>query len=148
MRVLVIGSGGREHALVWALKRTSKRPLELFCAPGNAGIAELAQCVPIAATDVNAIADLAEHERIDLTMVGPESALAEGVVDEFQRRGLRIVGPTSEAARLETSKAFAKNFMQRHGVPTARFRVTSSVAKAQDVLRSGEFGDERTPVVV
>ncbi|HXT62127.1 MAG TPA: phosphoribosylamine--glycine ligase [Pyrinomonadaceae bacterium] len=148
MRVLVIGSGGREHALVWALKRTSARPLQLFCAPGNAGLAEIAQCVAIAVTDVNALADFAERERINLTMVGPESSLAEGIVDEFQRRGLRIVGPSMDAARLETSKAFAKDFMERHSIPTARFRVASSVAEAQDVLSSGEFGDERTPLVV
>src|SRR6185437_12228892 len=148
MRVLVIGSGGREHALVWALKRTSARPLQLFCAPGNAGLAEIAQCVAIAVTDLNALADFAERERINLTMVGPESSLAEGIVDEFQRRGLRIVGPSMDAARLETSKAFAKDFMERHSIPTARFRVASSVAEAQDVLSSGEFGDERTPLVV
>jgi phosphoribosylamine--glycine ligase len=148
MKVLVIGSGGREHALVWALKRTSSRPLELFCAPGNAGIAQGAQCVPIAATDVHGLADFSEREGIDLTMVGPEAALAEGVVDEFERRGLRIVGPNRHAAQLETSKAFAKDFMQRHGIPTARFRVARSVVEALEILNSGEFGDERTPVVV
>jgi len=81
MRVLVIGSGGREHALVWALKQTSQRLLELFCAPGNAGIAEIAECVPIRATDVMALADFAQQQRLDLTMVGPEAALAEGIVD-------------------------------------------------------------------
>jgi len=148
MKVLVIGSGGREHALVWALKRTSSRPVELFCAPGNAGIAEIAECVPIAASDVNALADFAERAQINLTMVGPEAALAEGVVDEFERRGLRIVGPNREAAQLETSKAFAKDFMRRHGIPTAGFRVENTVAEALEILRSGSFGDERTPVVV
>src|ERR1044072_5450586 len=102
MKVLVVGSGGREHALVWALTKTSGRALELFCAPGNAGIAGSAQCVQLPATDVKALADLAAREGIDLTMVGPEASLAAGIVEEFQARGLRIVGPTVNAARLET----------------------------------------------
>jgi phosphoribosylamine--glycine ligase len=148
MRVLVIGSGGREHAVVWALKVTSQRSLELFCAPGNAGIAELAECVPISATDVGTLADFVAQNRIDLTMVGPEASLAEGIVDEFERRGLRIVGPTQNAARLETSKAFAKDFMQRHRVPTARYRVASSIDEALECLNNGEFGEESSPVVV
>lgn len=144
----MIGSGGREHALVWALKQTSQRPLELFCAPGNAGIAEIAECVAISATDSAALSDFAQRVQIDLTMVGPEAALAEGVVDKFERRALRIVGPTQNAARLETSKAFAKDFMDRHGIPTARYRVASSVDEALECLRSGAFGSERSPVVV
>jgi phosphoribosylamine---glycine ligase len=148
MRILVIGSGGREHALVWALKKTSSRPVEIFCAPGNAGIAEVAQCVPVGATDVRALADIAQREQIDLTMVGPEASLAEGVVDEFERRGLRILGPSREAAQLETSKVFAKDFMQRHGIPTARYRVADSVDAAMAILRSGEFGAETSPVVL
>jgi phosphoribosylamine---glycine ligase len=148
MRVLVIGSGGREHALVWALKQTSQQPLELFCAPGNAGIAEIAECVAISATDVAALADFAQRKQIDLTMVGPEAALAEGMVDEFERRGLRIVGPTKNAARLETSKAFAKDFLRRHEIPTARYCVASSVEDAIEQLRSGKFGEETSPVVV
>src|SRR5574341_1266324 len=148
MRILIVGSGGREHAITWALQKTAARPLELFCAPGNAGIAEVAQCLPIAGTDVKALADFAERARINLTMVGPEAALAEGIVDQFARRDLRIVGPGTEAARLETSKAFAKDFMQRHGIPTARHRVASSVDEAINCLRSGEFGDAGSPVVV
>ena len=148
MRVLVIGSGGREHALVWALRQTSRRPLELFCAPGNAGIAQIAECVAIPATDVATLADFAQREHIDLTMVGPEAALAEGIVDEFEQRRLRIVGPTQNAARLETSKAFAKDFMQRHRIPTARYRVAATVDEALEYLKAGEFGDETSPVVV
>lgn len=148
MRILVVGSGGREHAIVWALNKTATRTIELFCAPGNAGIAQIAQCVSIPATDVNALADFAQREGIDLTMVGPEAALAEGIVDEFERRRLRIVGPAKAAAQLETSKAFAKDFMQRHGIPTARYRVATSVDEAVACLRSGEFGDEHSPVVV
>ncbi len=148
MRILVVGSGGREHALVWALKKTSSQPAEVFCAPGNAGIAALAQCVAIGATDVGALTDFAHREQIELTMVGPEASLAEGVVDEFERRGLRIVGPSKQAAQLETSKVFAKDFMQRHGIPTARYRVADSVDGAIKILRSGEFGDESSPIVV
>ena len=148
MRILVVGSGGREHALVWALKKTSSQPMEFFCAPGNAGIAEIAQCVPIGVTDVGALVDVAQREQIDLTMVGPEASLAEGVVDEFQRRGLRIVGPSRKASQLETSKVFAKDFMQRHGIPTARYRVADSVDGAIKILRSGEFGNANSPVVV
>ncbi len=144
----MIGSGGREHALVWALKQTSQRPLELFCAPGNAGIAEIAESVAIPATDVAALADFAQREQVDLAMVGPEAALAEGIVDEFERRGLRIVGPTKNAARLETSKAFAKTFMHRHGIPTASYCVASSVNEALEYLRSDAFGDEKSAVVV
>src|SRR5688572_20479076 len=148
MRILVVGSGGREHALVWDLKNTSSRPMEIFCAPGNAGIAETAQCVPIGATDVGALADFAQREQVDLTMIGPEASLAEGVVDEFERRGLRIVGPNRKAAQLETSKVFAKDFMQRNGIPTARYRVADSVDEAIKILRSGELGNESSPVVV
>lgn len=148
MRILVVGSGGREHALVWALKRTSSRQVEIFCAPGNAGIAKAAQCVAIAATDVAALADFAEREQIDLTMVGPEASLAEGIVDEFESRGLGIVGPSREAARLETSKAFAKDFMRRHGIPTSRYAVCTSIGEALTILGTGEFGDADSPVVV
>lgn len=148
MRILVVGSGGREHALVWTLKRTSLRPVEIFCAPGNAGIAQAAECVAIGATDVAALADFAERRKIDLTMVGPEASLAAGIVDEFESRGLRIVGPSRVAAQLETSKAFAKDFMQRHGIPTARHRVAASVDEAIAILRTGEFGSADSTVVV
>ncbi|HKP35321.1 MAG TPA: phosphoribosylamine--glycine ligase [Pyrinomonadaceae bacterium] len=148
MKILVIGSGGREHALVWALKQNSARPIELFCAPGNAGIAELAECLSISVTDTKALIDFCERERIDLTMVGPEVPLAAGIVDDFEARGLRIVGPGREAARLEASKAFAKDFMGRHRIPTARFRIASSSDEAMSILASGEFGDENSPVVI
>ncbi len=148
MKILVVGSGGREHAILWALQRTSARPLELLCAPGNAGIAEIARCVPIAATDVTALASLAEDERVDLTVVGGEAPLARGIVDEFTTRGLRIVGPAASAARLEASKVFAKEFMARHRVPTARFRVADSAEEAIAILRRGEFGGPEAPVVI
>ncbi len=148
MKILVVGSGGREHALVWALRKTTSRAVELFCAPGNAGIAASAQCLPLSATDVAGLADFAERERIDLTMVGPEAALAIGIVDEFERRGLRIVGPRMKAAQLETSKAFAKDFMRRHSIPTAHYRIASSTEEAISIIRGGEFGAENSSVVI
>ena len=147
MNALVIGSGGREHALCRALKRDA-RGARLFCVPGNAGIAEEAECVPLSATDVPALADFAERERVELTIVGGEAPLAAGLADEFARRGLLVAGPKREAARLESSKAFAKDFMLRHNVPTARHRVASSAVEARDILRSGEFGPADSPVVV
>jgi len=148
MRILTIGSGGREHALVWSLRQTSSRPLKLFCAPGNAGVAEDAECLPVAATDLSALVQLVEEKKIDLTVVGPEAPLALGIVDEFNRRGLRIVGPESQAARLESSKAFAKDFMLRHRIPTARHRTAESFDEASEILESGEFGSRNAPVVV
>ncbi|PYS83332.1 MAG: phosphoribosylamine--glycine ligase [Acidobacteria bacterium] len=150
MRVLVIGSGGREHALCRALRRGAQKGthLRLFCAPGNAGIGEEAECVPLSATDVAALADFAERERVGLTIVGGEAPLAAGLADEFARRGLPVAGPRREAARLESSKVFAKDFMLRHKVPTARYRVAASVEEARDILRGGEFGDAGSPVVV
>jgi phosphoribosylamine---glycine ligase len=120
MNVLIVGSGGREHALAWKLSR-SKRLTRLFCAPGNPGIATLAECVPLPAGDVRALLDWAVDRRIDLTVVGPEQPLASGIADLFADKDLAIFGPSRAAARLEWSKAFAKAFMQRHGIPTARF---------------------------
>lgn len=149
MNVLVIGSGGREHALCRTLRLNASGPRpRVLCAPGNAGIAEDAECVEIGATDVAALADFAERERIHLTIPGGEASLAAGLADEFKRRGLTVAGPTREAAQLESSKAFAKDFMLRHGVPTARHRVASSSAEALEVLRGGEFGGVDSPVVV
>jgi phosphoribosylamine--glycine ligase len=149
MRLLVIGSGGREHALCWALRRAARGSrLRLYCAPGNGGIGEEAERVPVGATDVSALADFAERERVELTVVGGEAPLAAGLADEFARRGLLVAGPTRDAARLESSKAFAKDFMLRHKVPTACHRVATSADEAREILRSGEFGAEDAPVVV
>ena len=148
MRILVIGAGGREHALIWALRRNATQPLELFCAPGNAGIAEIAECIPIGANDTSALMSFSEQTRIDLNLVGPEAPLAAGVVDEFDTRGLRIVGPGREAARLESSKAFAKDFMRRHSIPTARYRIASSADEAIGIVQSSEFGGQAAPVVI
>ncbi|HEV7902849.1 MAG TPA: phosphoribosylamine--glycine ligase [Pyrinomonadaceae bacterium] len=148
MKILVIGSGGREHALCQTLRRTSKQPLELYCAPGGDAISEIARPVPISATDVTALAAFAEAQRIELTIVGGETPLAAGLADEFERRGLLVAGPRAEAAQLESSKAFAKEFMARHRIPTARFRVAASAEAAREILLGGEFGAEDAPVVV
>ncbi len=121
MRVLVIGSGGREHALVWKLAQSSK-VTKLYCSPGNPGIAELAECLPMNATAIDGLLSFAKSERIDLTVVGPEQPLAEGIVDAFESNGLKIFGPTKRAAELEWSKVFAKEFMHRHNIPTASYR--------------------------
>ena len=130
MNILVIGSGGREHALAWKL-RQSARVKRLLCAPGNAGIAAVADLVPIAADDVAALARFARDERIDLTVVGPELPLTMGIVDEFQRHGLRVFGPTREAAQLEGSKAFTKELLRRHGIPTGYFSVFADPDEAR-----------------
>jgi len=129
MKVLVIGSGGREHALAWKLK-SSPKVRAVFVAPGNGGTAADPGIQNVAITDFHALADFVEAEKIALTVVGPEAALASGVVDVFRARGLRIFGPTQAAAQLESSKAFAKAFMQRHQIPTAAFATFSDAAAA------------------
>lgn len=134
MRILLIGSGGREHALAWKL-RQSPHCTELFCAPGNPGMANLGTCVPIKADDFQGLLAFAESKRIDLTVVGPEGPLADGIVDLFQQEGLPVFGPTKAAARLESSKAFAKMVMQEAGVPTGRAvecRTAQAAIKALD----------------
>jgi phosphoribosylamine--glycine ligase len=148
MRILVIGSGGREHALVWALRNNTNRRLEIFCAPGNAGIAQIAGCVSIDPNDIEGLAKFSGGSGIDLNVVGPEAPLAAGIVDEFAERELPIVGPRKDAARLESSKAFAKDFMRRHAIPTARYRIARSAEEAFGILHSGEFGGESDPVVI
>jgi phosphoribosylamine---glycine ligase len=129
MKVLVIGSGAREHALAWKLAQSTKVQ-RVFVAPGNGGTAGEAELQNVPITDLVALADFAAHEKIGLTVVGPEAPLASGVVDLFRSCGLRIFGPTRAAAQLESSKAFAKNFMQRHGIPTARYAVFDDAAPA------------------
>src|SRR5687768_6941167 len=116
MKILVIGSGGREHALCHAFV-SSSRVSKLYCAPGNAGISSIAECLPIKPENIDELAEFAERESIDLTFVGGEAPLALGITDEFENRGLRIIGASKAAARLEASKAFAKDFMSRHGIP-------------------------------
>jgi len=147
-KVLIIGSGGREHAIVWALQQTGTSPTQIFCIPGNAGIAQIAQVVDVSVEDHRALAAFVALENIDLTFVGPEAPLAAGIVDHFNERGLRIVGPTAAAARLEGSKIFAKDFMARHRIPTAAYRVAESPEQALAQLRGGEFGSAQSPVVI
>jgi phosphoribosylamine--glycine ligase len=125
MKILVIGSGGREHALAWKL-RQSPRVSQVYCAPGNAGIAAEGECLPVDVKSVESLLALAAQIKPDLTVVGPELPLQLGVVDEFTRRGYRIFGPTQSAARLESSKSFAKEFMQRHHIPTAHYAICDS----------------------
>ena len=141
--MLVVGGGGREHALAWKLAREAG--VEVLCAPGNTGIATVARTVPIKADEVERLAELAERESVQLTVVGPELPLDAGIVDVFTARGLRIFGPSRAAAQLECSKVFAKEFMSRHGIPTARYRVCESADAARSVVRSGELG---SPLVV
>jgi phosphoribosylamine--glycine ligase len=133
MKVLVIGGGGREHAIVWALRK-SARVTEVVCAPGNAGIAQSARIVPVNTGDLAATLRVVEAERPALTVVGPELPLSLGLVDELHRRGLRVFGPTQAATRLESSKSFAKEFMQRHAIPTAAYAVCRSLEEVRREL--------------
>ncbi|MGE5081363.1 MAG: phosphoribosylamine--glycine ligase [Acidobacteriota bacterium] len=142
MKVLVLGGGGREHALVWKL-RQSPRITQLVCAPGNGGIADDAEVAPADLKSLDSIVSLANRLQPDLTVVGPELPLTLGVVDEFTRRGWPIFGPTQSASRLELSKSFAKEFLQRHHIPTAHFAICDSVDQVRSAL--GHF---HTPVVV
>jgi phosphoribosylamine---glycine ligase len=133
MKVLVIGAGGREHAVIWALHK-SPRVTEIVCAPGNGGITSIAHCVPVIQKDLNDLLRVVSEESPALTIVGPELPLSLGFVDEMRRRGLAVFGPTQAAAMLETSKAFAKRFMQRHNIPTANYAVCASQQEALEAL--------------
>lgn len=138
MKVLVIGGGGREHAIVEALSR-SERVSKIFCAPGNAGIAALAQCVPVKDTDVDGLLNFARENAVDLTVVGPEAALSAGVADAFRAAGLRIFGHSKAATRIESSKEFAKQLMQKYGVPTAAYRSFSDYSEALEYVSRRPF---------
>jgi phosphoribosylamine--glycine ligase len=142
MKVLVLGSGGREHALVWKL-RQSPRITQLYCAPGNGGIADDAECLPADLKSLDSIVGLATRLQPDLTVVGPEMPLTLGVVDEFERRGWPVFGPTQAAAQLESSKSFAKEFLQRHHIPTAPFAICDSIDQVRSALPHFH-----TPIVV
>ncbi len=133
MKVLILGSGGREHALAWAVAG-SKRVTEVVCAPGNGGIAQVARCVPVNLKDLESMLRLAETERPDLTIVGPELPLSLGIVDALQQRGFRVFGPTRQAAMLETSKSFAKRFLQRHNIPTGNYAVCTNAAELEKAV--------------
>jgi len=138
MKILIVGSGGREHALAWKISQ-STHVKKIYCAPGNAGTGNIAENVSINATDIKGMADFAVRKKIDLTVVGPELPLTLGIVDEFEKRGLKIFGPSKNAAQIEGSKVFAKQFMERHKIPTARFKITKSPEQAKKTLNSGEF---------
>ena len=142
MKILVIGKGGREHALVWKI---SKSPLvtKIYSAPGNGGIADIAECVNIDDGDVKALLDFAIEKSIDLTVVGPEAPLADGIADEFNKAGLKVFGPVKKGALLEGSKVYSKNFMKKYGIPTGDFMVFSDYNDA--VKNVGAFG---YPVVI
>ena len=142
MKVLVIGGGGREHALVWKL-RQSARVAKIYCAPGNAGIAEEAECVAVDVKSLDSMVELANRIQPDLTVVGPELPLMLGIVDEFSRRGWRTFGPTRAAAQLETSKSFAKEFLLRHHIPTAHYSICRSPEEVREALPHFH-----TPIVV
>jgi len=142
MKVLVVGGGGREHALCWKIAQ-SPRVDTLYCAPGNPGIAELAECVHIAADEIDALLDFARAESIDLTVVGPEVPLTMGIVDRFQEAGLEIFGPSRAAARIEGSKGFSKDLMARHNIPTAAYRSFNEHAEAVAYIR-----EQGAPIVV
>jgi phosphoribosylamine--glycine ligase len=139
VKVLVVGNGGREHALAWKI-RQSPLVTEVFCAPGNAGIAELADCVPIDTSNIVEVADFAQTIKADLTVVGPELPMVLGIADEFNRRGLSIFCPSRAAAELEGSKAFAREFMQRHNVPSPGYRICTTVDEALAVVKEAPFG--------
>lgn len=142
MKVLVVGNGGREHAILW---KVSQSPLVkgLYCAKGNGGTAKIAQNVSIEPTNVKALADFAQSEGIDFTIVGPEAPLVAGLVDEFESRGLKVFGPSQRASMLEGSKAFAKEFMQKYGIPTAEFHTFEDPQRAKNFIK--DFG---VPVVI
>ena len=144
MKVLIVGSGGREHTLAWKIHQS---PLlsALYCAPGNPGTARLGRNLPVSASDLDGLLEVARGEQIDVTIIGPEAPLVDGLVDRFQAEGRKIAGPSRQAARLEGSKVFAKDFMQRHGIPTARYRTCGEAGEAARGLERGEY---EFPVVV
>ncbi|MFQ5586531.1 MAG: phosphoribosylamine--glycine ligase, partial [Thermodesulfobacteriota bacterium] len=141
MKILVVGSGGREHALVWKLAQ-SRRVKGVFCAPGNPGIGEIAECVDIAVDDIKGLKEFALKNKIGLTVVGPELPLTLGIADAFEKAGLRVFGPSKAAARIEGSKSFAKRLMKKHGIPTASYRTFTDAEKAK------EYAEKHHPPLV
>jgi len=142
MKILVIGAGGREHAIVWKLSQ-SKVVDKIYCIPGNAGISEIAECLEIESKDISALLDFVKYDWIDLTVVGPEDPLAKGIVDVFQKEGRRIIGPNQAGAQIESSKVFAKDFMKRHKIPTAEYKIFTSYTHAEEYIRL-----KGTPIVI
>ena len=142
MKVLVIGGGGREHAIVWKLSQ-SKAVDKIYCCPGNAGISRFAECINVKQDDFSALLDLVKYEWIDLTIVGPEDPLSKGIVDLFEKEGRKILGPTKAAAQLESSKVFSKDLMKSYGIPTAEYRVFTSYLHAEEYIKF-----KGTPIVI
>jgi phosphoribosylamine--glycine ligase len=142
MKVLIIGGGGREHALAWKLSG-SRHVDKIYCSPGNAGISEIAECIDVGISNFDGLLDFVKYEWIDLTVVGPEEPLSKGIVNAFEKEGRRIIGPTREAAQLESSKVFAKDFMKRYGIPTAEYQAFTSHLHAEDYIRM-----KGTPIVI
>ncbi len=141
MKILIVGGGGREHALTWKLAR--EKGVTVYCAPGNGGTADVATNVPISAEDIGALRDLAVKEKIDLTVVGPEAALVSGITDLFKKEGLTVFGPSKAAARIEGSKSFSKNLMKKYDIPTGEFaEFTDPEAARKYIEHSG------APIVV
>ena len=138
MKVLIVGSGGREHAIAWAVARSPKVD-KIYCAPGNAGISEYAECVSIGAMEFDRLAEFAEEKGIDLTIIGMDDPLVGGIVDVFESKGLRVFGPRKNAAILEGSKAFSKELMQKYGIPTAGYKTVHSAEEAREALKTTSF---------
>ena len=135
MKILVVGSGGREHTLVWKIAQ-SPEVKKIYCAPGNAGISELAKCVSIDATDINGLLKFADSKHIDLTVVGPEVPLSLGIVDQFKNKGLKIFGPSQKAAEIESSKIFSKYLMEKYKIPTAKYESFDVYDRAVEYVNS------------
>ena len=142
MKVLVVGSGGREHAIIWKLKQSPKAD-KIYCAPGNAGIAQDAQCVPIGAMEIDKLVQFAKDENIDFTIIGMDDPLVAGVVDAFEAEGLRVFGPRKNAAIIEGSKAFSKDLMKKYGIPTAKYETFDNYEEAKKYVLS-----QSVPIVV
>lgn len=142
MKVLIIGSGGREHTLVWKISQSPKVS-QIYCAPGNAGISQLAQCIDINADNIEELVNFAKKEKIDLTVVGPELPLSKGIVNEFNRWGLKIFGPSQEAAEIESSKVFSKYLMKKYNIPTANYEVFGNSKEALNYIKQQTF-----PIVI
>lgn len=138
MKILIVGSGGREHALAWKISQSSK-VRKIYCAPGNAGISQCAECIPIPADDLEGLLGFVLRETVDLTVVGPEAPLSLGIVDRFEAEGLRIFGPTQKAAEIESSKGFAKSLMKKYGIPTASGETFSDLKTAERYLRNAPY---------
>ena len=138
MNILVVGSGGREHAIVWTIAQSMKAN-KIYCAPGNGGIADIAECLPINATDIEGMVQAAKDYKIDLVVVAPDDPLAKGMVDAMTKAGIRAFGPTAEAARIEASKAFSKEFMKKYGIPTANYALFSESDEALEYLKKQKY---------